>query len=262
MTDTAAPTPAKPTFFGSLGRIYAASFGLALAAPLFFLIPVIAEFAQHVAEHRTGMYDSLEAAQRLEHHPVRMGFGYVKTFALTLAWLWVPLYLAAGRRRFGPISRGSFSGFAKVLAFSLAVTAIIIATGIVMREQGADTNTILAVTVAVLVVTMILEVLVAPWKAAAVIGDRRVSLARSIGLAAPILPWGLALALLAMLPMMAVHYALGAMMLFSENQTLFWGLAVADSVVVGILATPVVAPAYYIYRRALIRRDETPDGAP
>jgi len=237
-----------------------------LAAPLFFLIPVIpviAEFVQHVAEHNIGMYASLEAAAAMENHPVRMGFGYFKAFAMTCSWLWVPLYLAAGRRRMGLISGSSLRGFAKVLAFSVAIFAMTIVIGILMRRQGADATAILSATIASLLVGMVIEVLVGPWKIAAVIGDQRVSLARSISLAAPILPWGFALGLLATLPMMAVHYVLGAMMLFSGGEgAAFWGLVVADSIVVGVLTTLITAPAYYIYRRAWTRRGEAPEGAP
>lgn len=261
MTEQAS-TPSIPRFWPSLGKSYAACFGLALAAPLFFAIPVVAEFVQHVAEHQIGMYDSLEAAQALENHPVRTGFGYVKIFALTLAALWVPLYLAAGRRRFGPISRSSLLGFVKVLAFALVVTGVTIGAGIYMRQQGASEVAILVAMVIGMIVATIIEILVAPWKVAAVIGDRRVGFFRSIKLAMPLVPWGFALWLLAQMPMMILHYALGAMMLFSEGPAMFWALAVGDSLVVGLLTTLLVAPGYFIYRRALIRKGEDPIGAP
>ena len=71
------------------------------------------------------MYDSRAAAQAVEAHGVRLGWGVIKTLALALAAYWVARFLllpAAPRRRGGPIRWRS--GLSPAHALRLAGTSI------------------------------------------------------------------------------------------------------------------------------------------
>ena len=56
-------------------------------APAVLALVVIPEFAQHVAEIRLGMFESVEQARSLQNDPTRWAFGYVKIAGLVLTFL-------------------------------------------------------------------------------------------------------------------------------------------------------------------------------
>ena len=235
-----------------------------IAAPALFAIPVVVEFIQHVVEHRIGMFEGPQAAAALEQHPARVVMGHLKSLAITFAWLWIPGYMAAARGAWTAraITKAAWAGFLKVLCFWIVLAVVQAGAGMAMRDGGAGHWTILIATLITILISLTIETLTAPWKTASVLGDGSVSLVRSLKLAAPILLWGLALVFLATFPLLIVHQVLNAVMVFAQSPIAFWGLALADSVLVGWLAVLMAAPSYFIYRRALMRRGETPLGEP
>src|SRR3954467_10577040 len=76
---------------------YRDSWAVALKYPLLFALPAAAEFAQHVAEYRIGMFASMEGMKAAADNGVRMGFGVVKVLSLFLLVYWVSRALAVLR---------------------------------------------------------------------------------------------------------------------------------------------------------------------
>lgn len=79
------------TFFASAGRallaLYPNGISLLWLAPGILALVVIPEFAQHVAEVRLGMFDSMEAFRAHQLDASRMAFGYAKVAGLLAAIL-------------------------------------------------------------------------------------------------------------------------------------------------------------------------------
>lgn len=68
--------------------IYRHAWAFARLCPLLFLVPVLAELAQHVVEWQAGMYDGIAGAKAAEADTLRMQFGFAKTLALLLPGYW------------------------------------------------------------------------------------------------------------------------------------------------------------------------------
>jgi len=103
---------------------YRQAWRFALAAPLLFLIPVLAEFAQHFVEMRLGMYASLTAARHVANAADRTAWGMVKVIALTLPGYWYVRYLAFGdARRAARIERPAIGLFMVQFALGIALAA-------------------------------------------------------------------------------------------------------------------------------------------
>ena len=65
-------------------RAYGDSARVALALPLLFALPLVAELIQHVIEYRIGLFESFAAMEATGDHSARMGFGQVKILSLIL----------------------------------------------------------------------------------------------------------------------------------------------------------------------------------
>jgi len=103
---------------------YRQAWRFALAAPLLFLIPVLAEFAQHFVQMRLGMYASLTAARHVANAADRTTWGMVKVIALTLPGYWYVRYLAFGdARRAARIERPAIGLFMVQFALGIALAA-------------------------------------------------------------------------------------------------------------------------------------------
>jgi len=235
----------------AVGGAYGGAWRFALACPLLFAVPVAVEFIQHVIEMRIGMYDSIAAAQAVEANGARLGWGVVKTLALFLAGYWVARFLvlpggAADARRFDPVAARLF---AWVLLFGLAVTLVSLWGGDAMHAAGLGAYT-MAAGVAFSLASFVLTILLAPWKIGAALGNAELGFVRSIGLVGWGVWWGLILAILALLPLMIVHYAF-AFLAMGAPQPAAWAILAVDSLLVGYLAAVIVAIDLAIARRAV-----------
>lgn len=228
------------TFWGGLKYSYRESWAFLWACPLLALIPVLAEFAQHAAEMHIGMYASVEAAQALENHPLRMAFGFLKTVALSLPGYWVIRYLAGNRDTQAARSYDSRSValYAGVMLFNTGLVALQL---FVLPRSG---TALLVGMLAGLIVTPLLV----RWFVAAPLG-LFVSPAASARVMLPQVPWAIAFSLAVMLPLMIPHYALGAAALFAPGSALKWVIHIADSLLVGWMAAALMAGSWVIATR-------------
>ena len=226
-------------FWQAIAYVHRESWAFLFACPLLALIPVAAELAQHAAEMHIGMYRSIEAAQAAESHPLRLGFGLIKTLALSLAGYWVVRFVAGGRdaqaaRRFEPRA-------VRLFAVVFALQALLNILALFVFTGGP-------VAIGFMVFGFVFGILAARFAVAAPLGTWISPLA-SIRQMARHLPWSLAFAIVSMLPLMTVHYALGIGAIPAPYWA-GWPMLVADALVVGWLAALLAASSWVIAARA------------
>ena len=234
-------TRASPQrFIPALVAAHRDSFAFLLACPLLAAVPVAVELIQHVVEVRLGMYDTIAQAKAVDGHPVRMAFGFAKVMSLAITAYWVTRWLAWD----DPARAGRWDGraarlFAGVIAFQAVVTAVQLfllpRTGPALAGGfafGAVSGPLLVA-----------------WGAAAALGNAAIGPLGSVRLMAPRFGWTLAYMLVVLLPLMVVHYALGAAALLGPKP-LLWPALVADALVVGWLAALMPASGWIAALRA------------
>lgn len=215
------------------------SWAFLFACPLLALVPVVVEFAQHVAEMHIGMYAGIEAMQALESDPLRMGFGYLKTLALALPGYWVIRYLAGGRD--AQAARTVEPRAVKLFAIVFALQALFGALALFVFNSDPVAG-------GFMVFGYVFSVLIVRFLVAAPLGTWISPLASARQMLRH-LPWGLAFSIIATLPLMAGHYALGIGALFAPDWAK-WPMLVADSFLVGWLAALLIAASWVIATRA------------
>lgn len=228
-------------FLDALGTVHREAFLFMLACPLLAAIPVAVEFAQHVIELRAGMYVDEAGALAAESDPLRMQFGFLKVLALALPAYWIPRFMHGARdadaaRTWDTKAVWLYSGVFLFMAVNAALSLFVLPTTpnwMIGTMAGG----------------MILSVLLARWQAAAPLGQFINPLRSAIEMLRN-LPWALAFSLVAMLPVMALHYALAIVAILAAPDWLDWVLMVVDSVVVGWLAGILAAANYVAALRA------------
>lgn len=231
------------SFWKNLRAVYRGSWRTMIALPLLALVPVVFELIQHVVEVQIGMYNSIEAAKAVEHHPARMAMGLVKVVAITIPVYWTARFLATSDRRFAShFDSQAMRLFGLVLLFQTAMAAL--------------QMFVLPQTATVVLVGMVLgfpiAALLAAWYVAAPLGNPRIGPVRSTRMMAPVLVSTILISFIAMLPLMIVHYGLAALALLGPK-TLLWPTLIVDSLLVGWLSSILAATVYVVAARAADR---------
>lgn len=197
-------------------------------APAVLALVVIPEFAQHVAEIRLGMFESVEQARSLQNDPTRWAFGYVKIAGLVLT------FLAAARFWWTRDHSGRWWDIRDLAWSRLALGALIVFGVGSLPElfKGAldeQTVTILGIVMMLLTLPGLFILL------AGLFADRATPLAAMWRRGWPWLLLTAGLLVLAFLPASWLHsmnhrWAMGA------GPAKLWGLMIWDSLLVGLLA--------------------------
>lgn len=228
------------TFWKALTETYRGSIAFMIACPLLTMVPVLFEILQHVVEVKIGLYASVAAANALEHDPWRMGFGMLKVAALMLPGYWVVRFLAwHDPARAARIEQPAVRLFAIVLALQLVSDALQL---FVFSTNGW------AMLVSFVVLTIV-SVALHPWFVAAALGNRAIGPRRSVAIMARQIPWSFGFLLVAMLPLMIPHQALGVLAIVGPKP-LLWPILLVDSLLVGWLSTVIVASGFVMAMRA------------
>lgn len=228
--------------------MYRRAFALVRDRPWLVFAVMLAEFVQHVAEIRLGMYSgNLEAGDSA----VRLLFGGIKIFTivimLIIAWrLWS--FAGDVGRSLKPtvaLCRGIAAFILVQLLGDLA--ALGIGRGLIALAGEPAKTTQVALILAPLLLWWLVSVALFPWYVGLATEDRDMTLRRSFLATRGRWPatWGLLFA--ALLPLMVVHYAIGYAALHGAPA---WPLMMIDAVVVGLLAAALAAAYYTIYQRA------------
>jgi hypothetical protein len=199
-------------------------FWLAPTIPLLLLIP---EMAQHVAEIRIGMFESLDAARSLANSPTRWAFGYVKIAGIFLTLLAAARYWGGLRERWWDWRTVAWRPFLIGLAINVALSA---ASFVMERVLDPVTNGI-ASQAFMLATLPFLLLVIGP-----LLGDRGMTLRRAYTRGWPALLLVVALAGLAFgvgqwLHQLNHRWALGA------PEATLWALMIWDAVWTALFVT-------------------------
>lgn len=233
---------------------YAGSAKVALTAPLIFLLPAAAEFIQHVAEIRSGMFASIAAMEAAADDGARMGFGVLKIFSLILLIYWVNRALAimdgARLRLIGDSL--SLRLFAGVILYAVLMAIVQLFGGSVLAPYVPE-RTLLAIGLAFFLAATALEIWLNVWKAGASLGNARLGIHASLGVMRGNFWWSAGYFVLMFLPLMVLHYGLN-LAAVGRSEAMVWTLMVVDCLVVGCLGIVLAATVYFTARRATGRK--------
>lgn len=225
-----------------LKKSYADTLRFGQALPWIIAVVVAVEFAQHAGEISLGMYDSMVQARAVEQAPLRMGLGHAKVLALALLGYAVARFIGFGRDAAAAV-RLEFRAvrlFGWVLAFGVVWIVIGLDGGPLLMAAGVDEASAGRVIAVLMGAGFLFQILLVPWKMAAPLGNAQIGFGRSIGLAWRHLPWGLVFKLVAILPVMALHYGL-FLGVIGQGRAVAWVAAAVDAVVVGYLGVLLIA---------------------
>jgi len=227
------------SFWQSFKYVHRESWAFLVLCPLLALVPVLAELAQHIGEMSIGMYAGPEAAQGVESHPLRTGLGLIKTVSLSLAVYWVVRFLAGGRD--GRAARTAEPQAVKLFAIVLGLQTALAVLSLYIFTSGP-------VAVALAIFGFLFGILGARFVVAAPLGLWISPLTSFKDLTRHLL-WGLAFTVVATLPLMAVHYALGFGAILAP-EPMKWPILILDSLVVGWVAALLSAVVWVIANRS------------
>lgn len=234
-----------------VGEIYRGSWRFALACPLLFAVPVVAELVQHAAELHIGMYDSAAAMQANEGHPLRMIGAVFKTLALIAGSYWFLRYLAHGEdaERTRAWDGRALRLFMPVTLWTMGWLAVSLWGGEPLRMAGVEGGTIMRLGVVLFVGGMLFDLYLGPWKAGAAVSNEALGFGRSVRLVRGHFLWSVGVYLLCFLPLMVPHYAIAALAI-GKSASVLVALLAADALLVGFLSAVLTGSTFLIARRA------------
>jgi len=227
------------TFLADFKLVHRRSLAFAASLPIIAAIPLVAEFIQHVIEMRVGMYDGIDGATLAERHPDRLLSGFAKTIALGLpAYFLIRWLHSGGDSRFAArFERPAAALFALVIALQALLSWL----GLFVWTEGP-------MAIGFFVFYLLFMPLVVRFVVAAPLG-RFISPAQSMRSMLPQAFYAILFSLAAMLPLMALHYALGIGAIFVGSETVKWAMLAFDSLVTAWLALVIIASQYVIALR-------------
>ncbi|WP_128891703.1 hypothetical protein [Erythrobacter sp. HKB08] len=227
-------------FWQGFKYVHRESWAFLLACPLIALIPIAVEFVQHYVEMQAGMYTGTEGMRAAESDPGRMIAGYAKTLAISLIGYSVIRFLAGNRD--AAAARTLEPRAVKLFAVIFVLQAGFSYLGLFVFEGMSTGALVLAVA------GFIATPLLARFIAAAPLGIF-ISPQESAAQMWRQIPWAIAFSIIASLPLMIVHYALGVGAVFVPGEAIKWAMLAVDSLVVGWLAALVAASSWVVATR-------------
>jgi len=230
---------------GAVAELYRKGATLAIAAPAIVALALVPELAQHVAEIQLGMF--LSHADFVAHQmdPLRMGFGVVKVLGMVLCMLAAARYWACD----GSVKRTLLVPWRDLGRILLAIALNVAAslpTELVSRIELTP-----PLEAAILVIGWTFSLLLLAYLVGAVVGDRSMTVSRSLLHGWRLLPLLAILLPSAYLPAFGLH--MGAHWLaISAAPALVWAVMLADAFIVGALASLVGSALYVAYARSRV----------
>lgn len=237
------------------GRVLAETFRLGgrawIAAPAIVAIAVVPEFAQHVAEIKLGMFDSAARFTALGNHPTRWVFGYAKVAGMIVALLAIARFWAVGSVR-----KTFLIPLADLLRLVLAIALTVVASLPFDWVTKQDIPTV--ATYAARFVSFLIQAGLSLYVAAALFGDRSLTLKTAFTERWPTALLLAFAALCAFLPLQLLHM-LNHKLALGRSDAIVWVLMIWDSLVVGLIATTVGSALWASYRSGASWRGWGPD---
>ncbi|WP_019516549.1 hypothetical protein [Sphingomonas sp. Mn802worker] len=239
----------------SIKQVYGGAARFARAAPLLFLVPVLIELAQHIVEVQSGMYVSRDVARAVASDPVRMAFGFAKILALLLPGYWFVRFLAfeGDTRRMLSFDARALGLFAIQFVLAGSVQYLMLFGPSLSALFGLDARSASVVTAVLAVAQSVLGIYLTAWFVAWPLGNASLGPLRSCAVMAGSF-WRAVVYLLAgVIPLMALHYALG-LGAIGRPSALVWVMLALDAIVVGCLALTMSAAKYVAARDGAMRK--------
>ena len=234
----------------TLREAYAMSTRFTRALPWIVAIVIVAEFAQHVVEIRIGMYDSMMQAKAVQDAPARLLAGHLKVLVIALLGYCVTRFLGHGddAKAATQIDMRAVRLYVWVLAYNMLWIVVGLDIPSILRGAGVGTPIAGRLTLVAVVTGFALGLLLHPWIVAAALGNAAIGFGRSIRLSLPHAAWILGFTLVAVLPLMGLHYVLFYAAI-GLPPILVWAVALLDAGVVGFLGVLIVAVGFIVARR-------------
>lgn len=235
-----------------LTALYARVPPIVRAAPLATLLVFVAEFIQHIAEIRLGMYANAGFVDP-EDERIRLMFGAAKILVIFLvlvfALRWWRFQGNTGRAATPTLA--AFKGLLIVLIVQLGGSLLAIAAGRLAAHliMPGSMSAFIALRALPALLWLAFAILLYPWYVGLLAEDRDMTLARSMRGIGRGWPKAFGLLIAGILPAMLLHYLLsyGAM---SRPEPLVWALMAIDAAVVAALALLIASSYFTLYRFA------------
>lgn len=235
--------------------VYTTAWRAAFLLPVMFLIPVLVEFAQHVVEIRTGMYDSIVMAKQVAEDPQRLVFGFAKTIALLLPSYWFIRLMAFGDpKRAARIEKPAFQLWLVVFALNTAILAYQLFGPQLGQLLGLSGQAGKLAGPIAQAAWSIGGIYLMAWIVAWTLGNRAIGPVRSVAIMTGSFWRAVGYAIACIVPLMVLHYALGYLAIGLTPRWLDWLVLALDALVVGMLACCMAGSSYIAAASAASRK--------
>lgn len=235
-------------------EVYANAWKASFLLPLLFLIPALVEFAQHIVEINAGMYESRAAAKAAGDDPMRMIFGFAKVLSLSLPTYWfVRLMAFQDRAKAARIEAPAFGLWLVLMALMALQTALAMFGPPLGTLLGLNGKFAAIIGPALNSVWSIFGLYLIAWAVAWPLGNREIGPLHSIKLMSGSFWRTVACLLACVLPLMAMHYALGYLAIGLTPTWLDWPVLLLDSLIVAFLACATPGASFVAARHAALR---------
>ena len=197
-------------FLDAIRRCYADAWRFSHALFPLVAIAVGIEGLQHVVEWREGLYASAAAMGAHAMDPGRMITGGLKVLWLLILAYWTARFVVTGSAQ-QTLARDPVAvrKFAWVMVLNVLLAVPVLYGPLLLPALGAARRAAQLTLLGFQLVSFPIGVFLVPWAVGSALGDPRATLAFSFRRATNSFWLGLAVLLLAPLPILALHYALG-----------------------------------------------------
>ena len=234
--------PMRRAVGGALRRIietYRLGGRTLVLAPALAAVAVLPEFAQHVAEIRLGMFDSMEVFRSLANDPTRWAFGYAKVAGFLVSILAVARFWAVDGEWRRLLRPGWLPAGRMVLSIVLAQGSALLFG--MARGHGTIADAGLGI------LSLLVQIVLSVYLVGALLGDRTATFRWSMGQGWPRALFVTLLLALTFAPCQALHMANHKIAIGSPD-AIVWAMMIWDSLFVGLFAALVGSAMVVGYR--------------
>lgn len=222
-----------------------------LVCPLLFLVPVLFEFVQHVAEIQIGMYVSADAFKLLANDEARQWTGLLKIIGIMLPGYWYVRYLGFNNSvtKARSIESPAIWLWLVILLYGFCFQLPVLFPEEIASLFAIEQQTFMQGFGVFNLAFSILGIYLIGWSIAWPLGNSSIGWLRSIKLMHGHFFRAIVYTLSAVVVFMGIHYGLGYLAM-GLAPSVVWILMIIDSFVVGLLALNMFGAAFYAVRRA------------
>jgi hypothetical protein len=212
--------------------------------------------AQHVVELGAGMYDSLAGAKAAAEDPTRMTYGFAKVIALALPTYWFVRLMAFGDpERAARLELPAIGLWLVLFVLGLAQQGYTLFGTPIGQVLGMSGKAAQFAGPVLSGIWAIIGIYLTAWIIAWTLGNRAIGPIRSASIMTGSFWRTVGYLVACILPLMALHYALGYAAITLTPTWLDWPILAIDAFVVGLLACTMAGSSYIAARGAATRKN-------